>query len=56
MCKRELDRQVAQLERDSRVEGYDNSKIKSKRGGNVEVLIQKYVVWPHECILGDVTK
>ena len=33
-----------------------NSKLKSQRGGNVEVLIKNRVKWPHEYILSGLTK
>ena len=31
-------------------------KVKSKRGGNVEVLVKHKVAWTHEAILGGVTR
>ena len=37
--------------------GTENSqKLKSQRGGNVEVLVQKRVKWPHEFVLAGVNK
>ena len=33
----------------------NENKIKSKRGGAVEVIVKHKVTWPHEAILGGVT-
>ena len=53
---RELQKRVVQrlskLEESSRSKGNCTSKIKSKRGGDVEVFVEKKVAWPHEAILG----
>ena len=41
----------------SKFEGRDSDfKNKSKRGGNVEVLVKRRVAWPQDAILGGLTK
>ena len=51
--QRQVDHTMADLESKQCSEGNNNvSKIKSKRGGPVEVVVQKKVAWPHEPILG----
>ena len=54
--QRQIDRSIAKLSR-KQLEGNDISqKLKSKRGGPVEVAVQKKVAWPHEHILGGQTR
>ena len=53
--QREIDSRIRELERQSEATG-TREKIKSKRGGNIDVLVKKKVVWPHEAILGGVTR
>ena len=54
--QRQIDRSIAKLSR-KQLEGNDMSqKLKSKRGGPVEVAVQKKVAWPHEHILGGQTR
>ena len=47
--QRQVDRAVASLDRDQKVQS-DQGKIKSKRGGPVEVLVSQKVLWPHKYI------
>ena len=50
--QKQIDRSIAKLSK-TQCEGNENSqKLKSKRGGPVDVIIQKKVSWPHEHILG----
>ena len=49
--KRQVDKRIRELEQQSEVAG-TLGKIKSKRGGSVEVLVKHKVAWPHEAILG----
>ena len=50
--QKQIDRSIAKLSK-TQCEGNDNSqKLKSKRGGPVDVIVQKKVSWPHEHILG----
>ena len=54
--QRQIDRSIAKLSR-NQLQGNENSqKLKSKRGGPVEVSVQKKVAWPHEHILGGQTR
>ena len=50
-----VDKRLAEIESCSQVEGKDN-KLKSKRGGGVEVLVSKKVAWPHDNVLGGNTR
>ena len=51
----QADKRIRELERHSEVAG-TLGKIKSKRGGSVEVLVKHKVAWPHEAILGGATR
>ena len=51
----QVDKRIRELERHSEVAG-TLGKIKSKRGGSVEVLVKHKVAWPHEAILGGATR
>ena len=53
--QRQVDKRIRELERHSEVAG-TLGKIKSKRGGSVEVLVKHKVAWPHEAILGGATR
>ena len=53
--QREIDSRIRELERHSEATG-TGTKIKSKRGGNVDVLVTNKVAWPHEAILGGATR
>ena len=47
-----VDSRLKQLERMQQASGNDNSnKIKSKRGGAVDIIVKHKVTWPHEAIL-----
>ena len=47
----QVDKIIRDLEKQSESAG-SVGKIKSKRGGNVEVIVKHRVAWPHEAILG----
>ena len=51
-----VDQRLSKLEENSRTKGNCTSKIKSKRGGDVEVFVEKKVAWPHEAILGGASR
>ena len=53
--QRQVDARIRELEQQSQSSG-SVGKIKSKRGGNVEVVVKHRVAWPHESILGGVTR
>ena len=54
--QKQIDRSLAKLSK-KQSEGNDGSKkLKSKRGGPVEVTVQEKVAWPHEHILGGQTR
>ena len=53
--QRQVDKRIRELEKQSEVAG-TLGKIKSKRGGSVEVLVKHKVSWPHEAILGGATR
>ena len=50
--QRKVNRRLSKLEKSSASQGKSGSKIKSKGGGGVEVLVEKKVAWAHESILG----
>ena len=55
--QRKVDRRIRDLNHSSHLPGNDNSvKLKSKRGGTVEVSVKSKVSWPHETILGGVSR
>ena len=52
LIQKKVDERLAQLEHHSSIQGNSTSmKLKSKRGGNVDVYVEKSVAWPHEAIL-----
>ena len=52
VLQKQIDRSIAKLAK-NQCEGNENSqKLKSKRGGPVDVIVQQKVSWPHEHILG----
>ena len=52
VIQKQIDRSIAKLAK-NQCEGNENSqKLKSKRGGPVDVIVQQKVSWPHEHILG----
>ena len=53
--QKQVDRSLADLEKVNSVKG-NEQKLKSKRGGPVEVLVSHRVNWPHEYILGGSSK
>ena len=53
--QKQVDRSLADLEKVNSVKG-NEQKLKSKRGGPVEVLVSYRVNWPHEYILGGSSK
>ena len=57
MLQKKVDRRIRDLDQSSHLSGSDNKlKHKSKRGGNVEVSVKRKVSWPHEPILGGVSR
>ena len=53
--QKQIDSRIRELEAEKNVEGIDaHDKIKSKRGGPIDVYVKQKVVWPHEAILGGV--
>ena len=55
--QREVDKRLRDLNKSSQSPGNcSSSKLKSKRGGNVEVNVKNKVAWPHESILGGVSR
>ena len=54
--QRQVDKRNRDLERSSQSAGEKIQKIKSKRGGNVEVTVNEKVSWPHEPILGELQR
>ena len=53
--QQQVDKRIRELEKQSESTGIAG-KFKSKRGGNVEVVVKHKVAWPHEAILGGVTR
>ena len=49
--QKKVDDRLADLEKNFEAKG-KSEKLKSKRGGSVEVLVEKRVAWPHDVILG----
>ena len=54
--QKQIDGRIRELEAEKEVEGTETDKIKSKRGGPVDVYVKKKVAWPHEAILGGVNR
>ena len=55
--QKKVDRRIRNFDQSSHLSGNDSKlKHKSKRGGNVEVSVKKKVSWPHEPILGRVSR
>ena len=53
VVQRKVYRRIRELNHSSHLPGNDSSvKLKSKRGGTVEVNVKNKVSWPHEAILG----
>ena len=51
--QRQVDKRIRALERSSQSSGNEKAhKLKSKRGGNIDVVVKEKVSWPHEPILG----
>ena len=54
---KKVDQRIRELDHSSHLSGNDQRlKHKSKRGGNVEVSVKRKVPWPHEPILGGVSR
>ena len=51
IIQQQVDKRLRELEKQSESTG-SVGKIKSKRGGSVEVIVKHKVAWPHEAILG----
>ena len=57
IIQKKVDERLAQFEQKSSIQGNSSSsKLKSKRGGNVDVYVEKRVAWPHEAILGGASR
>ena len=55
--QKKVDRRIRDLDQSSHLSGSDSKlKHKSKRGGNVDVSVKRKVSWPHEPILGGVSR
>ena len=55
--QKKVDSRLRELNHSSHLPGSDSSvKLKSKRGGSVEVNVKNKVSWPHEAILGGVSR
>ena len=54
--QRQVDARIAEIESQSKVQGDESNKLKSKRGVGVDVLVSKKVAWPHDNVLGGVTR
>ena len=50
--QRQVDRRLCELEDSSFSTKGKKHKIKSKRGGNVDVIVSKRISWPHDTVLG----
>ena len=51
--QRQVDKRIRALERSSQSSGNEKvQKLKSKRGGNIDIIVKEKVSWPHEPILG----
>ena len=48
---RTADDRIAEFVDASKMEGNDRQKIKSKRGGAIDILVSKKVAWLHDTIL-----
>ena len=53
--QQKVDRRIRDLDEATSSQGKE-VKIKSKRGGNIEVHVKNKVSWPHEAILGGVSR
>ena len=53
--QQKVDRRIMDLDEATSSQGKD-VKIKSKRGGNIEVHVKNKVSWPHEAILGGINR
>ena len=53
--KKRRPRPIRDPEQCSNSTGKDSPKLKSQRGGGVDVVVKHKVHWPHEAILGGVT-
>ena len=55
--QQKVDQRIRDLDHSSHLSGTDSkAKHKSKRDGNVEVSVKRKVSWPHEPILGGVSR
>ena len=51
-----IDKKLASLQKEKHDQGNDTPKIKSKRGGASDILVNKRVSWPQDHVLGGPTK
>ena len=54
--QKKIDKKLASLQKEKQDQGNDIPKIKSKRGGSSEVLVNNRVSWPQDHILGGPSK
>ena len=50
-----MDKRIRELDQSSHFPGNDQ-KLKSQRGGSVDISVKHKVHWPHEAILGGMTR
>ena len=53
VIQKQIGRSLAKLTKNQSEDNENSQKLKSKRGGPVDVVVQQKVSWPHEHILGD---
>ena len=57
VIQHKVDQRLVKLEQQSNTQGNSTgAKLKSKRGGNVDVYVEKRVAWPHEAILRGISR
>ena len=57
VLQKKVDHRIKELDQSSHLSGNNSKrKHKSKRGGNVDVCVKRKVSWPHEPILGGVSR
>ena len=54
--QKRVNERLAEIESSSKLEGNEQSKTKSKRGGGTDVVVTKKVTWPQHSILSGTTK
>ena len=54
--QKKVDKRIRELNQCSQSPGKECQTVKSKRGGGVDIVVKQKVLWPHEAILGGVTR